>query len=219
MAGMIDHTFLKPNGTPDDIEKLCVEARKYRFKSVCINPGYVSMCSRLLKGSGVLVCTVVGFPLGATTSSSKASETRDAIADGADEIDMVINIGRLKAGDYDKVRSDVAAVVEAAKGRTVKVILETALLTDEEKVAGCQCSVAGGAHFVKTSTGFSGGGATPEDIALMRKVVGPNIGVKASGGVRTREDAERMIAAGANRVGASSSITIATGKETGEKGY
>lgn len=219
VAGMIDHTLLKPNATPHDIEKLCEEARKHHFKSVCVNPQYVSLSKRLLQGSGVLVCTVVGFPLGATTASAKAGETRDAIADGADEIDMVINIGALKAGEYEKVKHDVESVVEAARGRTVKVILETSLLTDEEKVAGCQLSVSGGADFVKTSTGFGGGGATPEDIALMRKVVGPNIGVKASGGVRTKEDAEKLIAAGATRLGASASIAIATGQKSSSKGY
>lgn len=219
MARMIDHTLLKPNVTPQEIEELCTEARRYHFKSVCINPGYVALSKRLLQGSGVLVCTVVGFPLGATTTSTKAAETRDAIADGADEIDMVINIGALKAGEYEKVRHDIEAVVEAARGRTVKVILETSFLNDEEKVAGCQLSVSGGAHFVKTSTGFGGGGATAEDIALMRRVVGPSIGVKASGGVRTKEDLEKMVAAGANRVGASASVSIVTGEKSESKGY
>lgn len=219
VAGMIDHTLLKATATPAEIEKLCAEAREYKFKSVCVNPGNVALCKRLLKGSGVLVCTVVGFPLGATTTSAKAAETRDAVADGADEIDMVINIGALKAGEYDKVKHDIEAVVEAAKGRTVKVIFETHLLTEEEKVISCQLSKAGGAHFVKTSTGFSGGGATAEDIALMRKVVGPGFGVKASGGVRTAEDARKMIEAGANRIGASASISIATGKKSDSKGY
>ncbi len=219
VAGMIDHTLLKANATPQEVEKLCAEARQYKFKSVCINPGYIAMSKRLLQGSGVLVCTVIGFPLGATTTGAKAAETRDAIADGADEIDMVINIGALKAGDYMKVKHDMEEVVEAAKGRTVKVILETHFLTDEEKVAACQLAVAAGVHFVKTSTGFGGGGATAEDIALMRKVVGPNLGVKASGGVRTKEDAEKMIKAGANRIGASASIAIATGKKTESKGY
>lgn len=219
VAGMIDHTLLKPTATPQDVEKLCAEAREYGFKSVCVNAGYASLAKRLLKGSPVLVCIVVGFPLGATTSATKAAETRDAVADGADEIDMVINIGALKAGEYDKVKHDIEAVVEAAKGRTVKVIFETHLLTDEEKVVACQLSKAGGAHFVKTSTGFSGGGATVEDIALMRKVVGPGYGVKASGGVRTTEDAQKMIAAGANRIGASASISIATGKKSESKGY
>ncbi len=219
VAGMIDHTLLKATATPAEIEKLCAEAREYKFKSVCVNPGNVALCKRLLRGSGVLVCTVVGFPLGATTTGAKAAETRDAVADGADEIDMVINIGALKAGEYDKVKHDIEAVVEAAKGRTVKVIFETHLLTEEEKVVACQLSKSGGAHFVKTSTGFSGGGATAEDIALMRKVVGPGYGVKASGGVRTTEDAQKMIAAGANRIGASASISIATGKKSESKGY
>jgi deoxyribose-phosphate aldolase len=216
---MIDHTLLKATTIPEEIEKLCAEARQYHFKSVCINPGYVSLCKRLLQGSGVLVCTVVGFPLGATTTAAKAAETRDAVADGADEIDMVINIGALKSGDYEKVKHDIEAVVEAAKGRTTKVIFETHLLTDEEKVAACQLSVAAGAHFVKTATGFSGGGATAEDIALMRRVVGPALGVKASGGVRSREDADKMIQAGANRIGASASIEIVTGKKSQSKGY
>jgi deoxyribose-phosphate aldolase len=219
VAGMIDHTLLKANATPQEVEKLCAEAREYHFKSVCINPGYVALAKRLLKDSGVLVCTVIGFPLGATTTGTKSAETRDAVADGADEIDMVINIGALKAGEFEKVKHDIEAVVEAAKGRTVKVILETHFLTDEEKVAACHLSKAAGAHFVKTSTGFGGGGATAEDIALMRKVVGPGLGVKASGGVRTKEDAEKMIAAGANRIGASASIAIATGKKSESKGY
>ncbi|RMH54803.1 MAG: deoxyribose-phosphate aldolase [Candidatus Hydrogenedentota bacterium] len=219
IAKMIDHTFLKPNATPKDIERLCAEARKFGFKSVCVNPTYVSLCKRLLRGSGVLVCTVIGFPLGATTTAAKAAETRDAVADGADEIDMVINVGALKAGEYEKVKHDIEAVVEAAKGRTVKVILETHLLTDEEKVAACQLCVAAGAHFVKTSTGFGGGGATPEDVALMRKVVGRSLGVKASGGVRTKEDAEKMIRAGATRIGASASVAIVTGKKSQKAGY
>lgn len=219
VAGMIDHTLLKAEATPAEVEKLCAEAREYRFKSVCINPGYVSLAKRLLRGSGVLVCTVVGFPLGATTTATKAAETRDAVADGADEIDMVINIGALKSGEYEKVKHDMEAVVEAAKGRVVKVILETHFLTDEEKVAACQLAVAAGVDFVKTSTGFGGGGATVADIALMRKVVGPNLGVKASGGVRTTEDAQKMISAGASRIGASASIAIATGKKSETKGY
>lgn len=219
LAGMIDHTLLKADARPQEIEKLCAEARKYHFKSVCVNPGNVALAHRLLRGSGVLVCTVVGFPLGATTTGAKSAETRDAVADGADEIDMVINIGALKAGDFEKVKHDIEAVVEAAKGRVVKVILETHLLTDEEKVAACQLSKAAGAHFVKTSTGVGGGGATAEDIALMRKVVGPSMGVKASGGVRTKEDAEKMVAAGANRIGASASVAIATGKKSDTKGY
>jgi len=219
VARMIDHTLLKANATPEDVEKICKEAREYKFKSVCVNSGYASLVKRLLRGSGVLTCVVVGFPLGAMTTASKAAETRDAVADGADEIDMVINIGALKAGDFDKVKHDIEAVVEAAKGRTVKVILETHLLTDEEKVAACQLAVMAGTSFVKTSTGFGGGGATAEDIALMRRVVGPAIGVKASGGVRTREDAEKMIKAGASRIGASASIAIVTGKKQESKGY
>lgn len=205
---MIDHTLLKPDAREEDIRKLCQEARTHCFASVCINPGWVRLGSELLKGSGVMVCTVVGFPLGATATSVKAFETQNAIADGADEIDMVINVGALKAGDTRRVEEDIRAVVNAAKGHTVKVIFETSLLTDEEKVTACILSKKAGAHFVKTSTGFGGGGATAQDIALMRRTVGPEMGVKASGGVRDLETALKMMEAGANRIGASASVAI-----------
>ena len=210
-ASMIDHTLLKPEATKSQIEKLCEEAKKYEFASVCVNPTWVNLSSTLLKGTNVKVCTVIGFPLGATTSDVKAFETKNAIENGAEEIDMVINIGALKDGDYDLVRDDIKAVVEAANGTLVKVIIETALLTDEEKIKACELSVEAGADFVKTSTGFSTGGATVEDVALMRKTVGPTIGVKASGGVRSLEDMQKMIEAGATRIGASSGVAIMQG--------
>lgn len=219
IARYIDHTLLKPDAKPDDVRKLCEEAKKYCFASVCINTGHVALAKRLLRGSGVKVCCVVGFPLGAMAASAKADETREAVADGADEIDTVINIGLLKAGEFDLVREDIAVVVKAARGRIVKVIFETHLLTEEEKVISCRLSKEAGAHFVKTSTGFSGGGATAEDIALMRKTVGPEMGVKASGGVRDTETAQKMIRAGANRIGTSSGIAIVTGKKAEKKGY
>jgi deoxyribose-phosphate aldolase len=209
LAGMIDHTLLKPDATRDQIKKLCYEAKKYGFASVCVNPSYVSLASELLKGTPVKVCTVIGFPLGATTPTTKAMETRDAIANGASEIDMVINVGALKSGDYDLVKKDIEAVVEAARGKAlVKVILETALLTDEEKVKGCLLAKLAGADFVKTSTGFRPGGATVQDIMLMRKVVGEKMGVKASGGIRDYESTRKMIEAGANRIGASAGVKI-----------
>lgn len=219
IASYIDHTLLKPETTPDEIKRLCEEAKRYCFASVCVNTGYVALCRRLLRGSGVKVCCVVGFPLGACTTAAKANETRDAIADGADEIDMVVNIGWLKAGEHAKVKADIEAVVEAAKGRIVKVILETHLLTNDEKVVACRLAKEAGAHFVKTSTGFSGGGATVEDVALMRRTVGPLMGVKASGGVRDIETAKKMLAAGANRLGTSSGIAIVTGKKSEKKSY
>ncbi len=211
LAKYIDHTLLKPAATTAEITKLCEEARQARFASVCVNPGYVGLAAKLLSGSGVMVCTVVGFPLGATSTFTKVMETRDAIANGADEIDMVINVGALKSKDYEMVKNDIARVVEAANGHTVKVILETSLLTDEEKVKGCEFSKAAGADFVKTSTGFSSGGATAADIALMRKTVGPNMGVKASGGIRDTQTAQQMVAAGATRIGASASVAIIRG--------
>jgi len=222
LARYIDHTLLKPTATTAEITKLCDEARQARFASVCVNPAYVGLAAKLLAGSGVMVCTVVGFPLGATSSFTKAMETRDAIANGADEIDMVINVGALKSKDYELVKSDIARVVEAANGHTVKVILETSLLTDEEKVKGCELSKAAGADFVKTSTGFSSGGATAADIALMRKTVGPTMGVKASGGIRDTQTAQQMVAAGATRIGASASVAIIRGNAPaagGAKGY
>ena len=218
LARMIDHTLLKPDATPDQVAQLCFEARKYGFASVCINPTWVKLCAQLLQGSPVKVCTVIGFPLGATTSVAKAMETRDAIANGAEEIDMVINVGALKAGNYDLVRRDITAVVEAAQGRIVKVILETALLTDEEKVKACELAKESHADFVKTSTGFGGGGATAHDIALMRKTVGKYMGVKASGGIRDFETAQQMIKAGATRIGASASVAIVKG-EKGKSAY
>jgi deoxyribose-phosphate aldolase len=212
VAAMIDHTLLKPEATRQQIESLCQEAKEYKFASVCVNPTWVSTAKELLAGSGVMVCTVIGFPLGATTSETKAFETKNAIENGAEEVDMVINIGALKDHNDELVEKDIRAVVEAAKGKAhTKVIIETSLLTKEEKVRACELSVKAGADFVKTSTGFSTGGATAEDIALMRKTVGPDVGVKASGGVRNTEDVQKMIEAGATRIGASSSIAIVNG--------
>lgn len=208
LAGMIDHTLLKADATPEAVRRLCAEARQWRFASVCVNGSYVELAARELADSGVKVCTVVGFPLGAASSAAKAAEARDAVERGADEVDMVLNVGRLKAGDDAYVRDDVAAVRKAADGRTLKVILETCLLTDAEKERACRICREAGADFVKTSTGFSTGGATEADVALMRAAVGPDGGVKASGGIRTRSDAERMIAAGASRIGASASVAI-----------
>ena len=209
----IDHTLLKADATPDQVKKICAEAREYGFKSVCVNSCYAKLVSTELADSNVLTCCVVGFPLGAMMTEAKANEALCAANVGAQEIDMVINIGMAKAGAWDFVESDIRAVVEAVRGRAiVKVIIETCLLTDDEKRRACECAVAAGAHFVKTSTGFSTGGATAEDIALMRATVGPDIGVKASGGRRTRNDAVRMIEAGANRIGASASIAIVTVK-------
>jgi len=210
---MIDHTLLKPEATKDQIVKLCEEAVEFGFASVCINPTYVSLAADLLRNTPVKVCTVVGFPLGASTPLVKAVEARDAIAAGAREIDMVINIGALKSGDDDLVGRDIRAVVEAARGRAlVKVILETALLTDDQKVKACLIAKAEGADFVKTSTGFGPGGATVEDVRLMRKVVGKEMGVKASGGIRNLESARKMIEAGASRIGASASVAIVKGE-------
>ena len=213
LARMIDHTMLKPEATPSEITTLCDEAKTYGFASVCINPSYVPLCSSLLKGSSVKVCTVIGFPLGATTTATKRAEAEEALNNGAEEIDMVIHIGKLKAGDYEYVFNDINQVVLAAKRKNAvtKVIIETALLTDEEKVKACLISKEAKADFVKTSTGFSKGGATAGDIALMRFVVGTALGVKASGGVRTVEDAEEMIKSGASRIGASASVKIVTG--------
>ncbi len=210
LARMIDHTLLKPDATPDQIAQLCFEARKYGFASVCINPTWVKMCADLLKGSDVKVCTVIGFPLGATPPEVKAFETQKALDDGATEIDMVINVGALKARDSELVARDIREVVNVGHraGALVKVIIETSLLTDEEKVIACLLAKEAGADFVKTSTGFSGGGATVHDIELMRRTVGPEMGVKASGGVRTREDAESMVKAGATRIGASAGVKI-----------
>ncbi|MEH7334021.1 deoxyribose-phosphate aldolase [Neobacillus drentensis] len=212
VAAMIDHTLLKPEATRDQIETLCKEARENDFFSVCVNPTWVSTAKELLQGSAVKVCTVIGFPLGASTPETKAFETKNAIDHGADEVDMVINIGALKDKNDEFVESDIRAVVDAAKGKALtKVIIETSLLSKDEKIRACELSVKAGADYVKTSTGFSTGGATFEDIALMRKTVGPDIGVKASGGVRSTEDAQMMIEAGATRIGASSSVAIING--------
>ncbi|REI11124.1 deoxyribose-phosphate aldolase [Staphylococcus felis] len=209
----IDHTLLKPETTRAQIDRIIEEAKTYHFKSVCVNPTHVEYAAQQLEGSDVLVCTVIGFPLGASTTETKAFETRDAIAKGADEIDMVINIGALKDGRDDDVQRDIEAVVEAAQGYTVKVIIETVLLTDEEKVKASELSKAAGAHFVKTSTGFAGGGATPEDVKLMKDTVGYALEVKASGGVRNRDDFKAMLDAGATRVSASAGVQIMQGLE------
>ncbi len=213
LAKLIDHTLLKPDATQQEIAQLCFEARKYGFASVCVNPSWVPLCSQLLKDSPVKVCTVIGFPLGATAPEVKAFEAENAIKQGATEIDMVINIGALKARDLEVVAKDMRGVVNAshARGAIVKVIIETVLLTDEEKTIACLLSKEAGADFVKTSTGFAGGGATVNDVALMRRTVGPEMGVKASGGVRTFEDAENMIKAGATRIGASAGVKIIQG--------
>ena len=220
MASLIDHTLLKADATEEQVQKLCEEAKQYHFASVCVNPTHVALAARLLDGSDVMVCTVIGFPLGATTPTTKAIETRDAVANGAQEIDMVVNVGALKGGNDALVREDIAAVAAAARGKAiVKVILETALLSNEEIVKGCLLSKMAGADFVKTSTGFGPGGATVEAIALMRETVGPDMGVKASGGIKDRETAEAMVAAGASRIGASASVAIATGAGGDGKGY
>ena len=213
IAAMIDHTLLKPEATPAQIEKLCAEAAEYHFASVCVNPVYIPLAARLLKGTGVKVCCVVGFPLGAIDPEQKAAEAASCAAMGAEELDMVIHVGAAKAGDWALVQRDIEGVVKAAAGHTVKVIIETCLLTDEEKVKACEAAKAAGAHFVKTSTGFSTGGATTHDIALMRKTVGPEMGVKASGGIRDYETAMAMIEAGANRIGASAGIAIVAAAE------
>jgi deoxyribose-phosphate aldolase len=210
IAALIDHTLLKPEATAADIRKVCAEARQYGFASVCVNPYWVRLVAGELAGSPVKVCSVVGFPLGASATEIKVAETAAAIREGANEIDMVLNIGELRAGNHDAVRADIKAVVEAAHsgGAIVKVILETALLNDEQKVAASLIAKEAGADFVKTSTGFGPGGATAADVALMRRTVGPALGVKASGGVRTLQDLQTMVAAGANRVGASASVKI-----------
>ncbi|MBI5514881.1 MAG: deoxyribose-phosphate aldolase [Deltaproteobacteria bacterium] len=211
LARIIDHTLLKPEATRDDLRRLCSEAMAWHFFSVCVNSANVPYVREQLRGSTVAVCAVVGFPLGAMTPNAKAFETTEALRAGADEIDMVMNVGSLKSRDYPLVLDDIARVVGAAQGRTVKVILETGMLTRDEKVIACALSKAAGASFVKTSTGFGQGGATVEDIALMREVVGPELGVKASGGVRTASDGDRLVAAGATRLGASSSVVIVSG--------
>jgi len=215
LAKYIDHTLLKPDATRDEIDVLCAEALEYGFASVCINPYWVKRAAESLRGSAVKVCTVIGFPLGAATSDVKAAETRRALRDGAKEVDMVLNIGALKSGEHDVVLKDIERVVDAAHeaGALAKVILETALLTDEEKVIASSLARQARADFVKTSTGFGGGGATIYDVALMRETVGPDMGIKASGGVRTTEDVEDMIAAGATRIGASAGVQIVGGGE------
>lgn len=207
----IDHTLLKADASQEQIETLIEEAKKYDFASVCVNPTWVSFAAQALKATDVKVCTVIGFPLGANTPELKAFETSDAIQNGANEVDMVINIGALKSRNFDLVERDIRAVVEAAEGTLVKVIIETCLLTDDEKVKACQIAQKAGADFVKTSTGFSTGGATVADVALMRKTVGPDMGVKASGGARSYEDALAFIKAGATRIGASSGVAIMEG--------
>ena len=209
LAKYIDHTLLKPDATEAQIEKLCAEAREYGFASVCVNSCYASLAARLLAGSDVAVCCVVGFPLGAATTAAKAFEAADAAQNGATEIDMVINVGAAKDGRWDDVEADIAGVAAAIEGKALlKVIIETCLLTDGEKIEACRAAVRAGADFVKTSTGFSKAGATAADVALMRKTVGPDVGVKAAGGIRTYADAMAMIEAGASRIGASAGIAI-----------
>lgn len=220
IARMIDHTVLKAFSTEEDVKKICKEAKEYNFFSVCINPTNIELAKKELDGSDVKVCTVIGFPLGANTPEVKAFETKDAIEKGADEVDMVINIGALKDKKYDYVLNDIKSVVDAAnKKALVKVIIETCYLTDEEKKIACELSVKAGADFVKTSTGFGTGGSTPEDIKLMREVVGPNIGVKASGGVRNQQDAKAVIEAGCSRIGASASVSIVKGEDLQTDAY
>jgi len=212
LSPYIDHTLLRANASEEEIIKLCDEAKRYGFASVCINPSYVELSAKLLKGTSVKVCTVIGFPLGATTTEAKKYETIDAIKKGANEIDMVINIGKLKSGDLKYVYDDIKSVVDAAKGKTVKVILEMAMLTDEEKVKGSYLAKSAGAHFVKTSTGFGPGGATARDVAIMRKTVGPEMGIKAAGGIKDYDTAVQMIKSGATRIGASASVSIVGSK-------
>jgi deoxyribose-phosphate aldolase len=218
LASLIDHTLLKPDAKREDVEKLCREAAQFCFASVCVNPNWVPLCRDLLRGSGVKVCTVIGFPFGSHLPDVKAYEARRAVEQGAEEVDMVINIGALKSKDYATVEKDIAGVVDAVgKITVVKVILETAMLTREEKIMGSSLAKAAGADYVKTSTGFGGGGATVEDVRLMRETVGPEIGVKASGGIRTKEDVEAMVAAGATRIGASAGVKIVRGEKTEAK--
>jgi deoxyribose-phosphate aldolase len=219
IAARIDHTLLKPEAGRADIRRACDEARVHGFATVCLNSAWIPLAANLLKGSRSLPIAVVGFPLGASSTAAKAFETRQAISDGAREIDMVLSIGALKSEDYETAFKDIQSVVEAAHPYPVKVILETSALNLKQKIAGCALSQAAGAAFVKTSTGFGSGGATAEDISLMRQVVGPGMGVKASGGIRSREDAERMIAAGADRIGASTSVAIVTGKKPAAGSY
>ncbi len=219
IAGLIDHTILKANATRQDVLQVCAEALEYRFASVCVNPYWVPLAAHRLEASSVKVCTVVGFPLGATSTESKVYEAASAIRQGAREIDMVLNVGELLSGDFEEVKVDIAAVAEACHGNgaILKVIFETALLDDRQKLTACELAVAAKADFVKTSTGFSTSGATVADVALMRRAVGPQIGVKASGGIRTLEDFERMVAAGANRIGASASVRIVEASRDAER--
>lgn len=219
LAKLIDHTLLKPEAGQAELRRWAEEARAHGFCSVCVNPVNVAQVAGLLGGSGVRTCSVVGFPLGATTPEAKAFETAQAVRDGADEIDMVINIGALRDGRLDEVRADIAAVRAACPGRVLKVIIETCLLDEAQKRTACRLAVEAGADFVKTSTGFSSGGATEADIALMRAEVGPRIGVKASGGVRTLAQAQAMIAAGATRIGASSGVALISGAAPATAGY
>lgn len=211
LARCIDHTLLRADATREDIERVCDEAREHGFATVCVNGSHVALAARLLSGTPTRAIAVVGFPLGAMTTAAKAFEAREAVGNGAAEIDMVIHIGALKSRDYRTVLEDIEEVVRAARPAPVKVILETSQLTTDEKIAGCVLSKAAGAAFVKTSTGFGGGGATVEDVELMRRIVGAEMGVKASGGVRSLEDARKLLAAGANRLGASASVAIVTG--------
>ena len=219
LAPLIDHTLLRPEATRDEIAQLCDEARTYRFASVCVNTTWVPLCSALLAGTGVAVCAVVGFPLGAMAPPAKAFEAREAVRLGAQEIDMVVNLGALRSGDDATVFEDIRGVVSAAAPAVVKVILETSALDTEQKIAGCMLAKLAGAAFVKTSTGFGKAGATVDDVALMRRVVGPALGVKASGGVRTAADVIKMAQAGATRIGASASVAIVTGAADATKGY
>ena len=205
---LIDHTLLKPDATKEEIKKLCQEAAQYDFASVCVNPGWVSYCKEQLKGTRVNVCTVIGFPLGATSTHAKVLETTAALLDGCDEFDMVINIGKLKDGEYEYVGDEIAKLKKVVGNHVLKVIIETCLLSDEEKVKACQLAKKAGADFVKTSTGFSKGGATVHDVSLMRATVGPEMGVKASGGVKTKEELLDMVKAGANRIGTSHGIDL-----------
>ena len=212
LASVIDHTLLKPDATREDLIRLCAEAREHRFLTVCVREENVAFCARELEGSNVKPVSVVGFPTGTETTAAKAAEARAAVAAGAAEIDMVLHVGRLKAKDYGYVEADIRTVVEAADGRAVKVILEAGALSQDEKIVACALAKAAGAAFVKTSTGFGPGGATVEDVALMRRIVGDDVGVKASGGIRTAADARSMIAAGASRLGTSAGVAIVTGK-------
>ncbi|MEK6705259.1 MAG: deoxyribose-phosphate aldolase [Bdellovibrionota bacterium] len=216
LAAKIDHTLLKPDATRDEIQRVCEEAKKHHFATVCVNSAYIGLTAELLKGSSTKPIAVVGFPLGAAATATKAFEAREAIRAGAQEIDMVINIGALKSREYTLVLEDIKQVVEASKPYPVKVILETSSLDDDQKIIGCALAKAANAAFVKTSTGFGSGGATSEDVALMRRIVGPEMGVKASGGIRTYEDATKMLAAGASRIGASASVAIVTHKQPSE---